>query len=453
LVIIQFLKLALFLILLSIITSSNLSHLGDAAAEPTLFDNELRVEVVFKGLEFPSNIAFLGTNDILVLEKDNGTVKRIENGVISAKPLIDVNVANKKYERGLLGIAAVNGNSSKPTYIFLYYTESATNDGSDNCPRNDYCYPGNEPLGNRLYRYELDNNHNELVNPKLLLELPATPGPAHNGGVVLIGPDNNIYLVVGDILGYHNKNSSTTVQNFQNGSLPDGRAGILRITQDGKTVGDGILGKSHPLDKYYAYGIRNSFGMDFDPLTGFLWDTENGPDFGDEINLVKPGFNSGWMAVQGIWKPIKLSGHPSQDFALGENVMGKETVSLVNFDGKGIYAAPKFIWYTPTIPTAIKFLNSEKLGKQYENDMFVGDMYGNIYHFDLSKNRTELALPVVLQDKIANSFKEAEMVKFGEGFGGSLRGVTDIEVGPDGHLYIVSYEGTIYRIIQANKVS
>ena len=84
---------------------------------------------------------------------------------------------------------------------------------------------------------------------------------------------------------------------------PDGRSGILRITQDGKAVGDGILGLIDPLNIYYAYGIRNSFGIDFDPVTGNLWDTENGPEYGDEINLVKPGFNSGWMVVQGIWRP------------------------------------------------------------------------------------------------------------------------------------------------------
>ena len=53
------------------------------------------------------------------------------------------------------------------------------------------------------------------------------------------------------------------------------------------------------MPKYYAYGIRNSFGMDFDPVTGNLWDTENGPSYGDEINLVEPGFNSGWQVVQG----------------------------------------------------------------------------------------------------------------------------------------------------------
>ena len=77
-------------------------------------------------------------------------------------------------------------------------------------------------------------------------------------------------------------------------------AGVLRMTQNGQPVNDtGILGDEHPLDLYYAYGIRNSFGMDFDPITGNLWDTENGPSYGDEINLVEPGFNSGWQAITG----------------------------------------------------------------------------------------------------------------------------------------------------------
>ena len=88
-----------------------------------------------------------------------------------------------------------------------------------------------------------------------------------------------------------------------NSTIFDGRSGILRINQDGKPVGEGILGSTFPLNLYYAYGIRNSFGFDWDPLTGKLWDTENGPHYGDEINLVEPGFNSGWVKVQGVWEP------------------------------------------------------------------------------------------------------------------------------------------------------
>ncbi|HEX6027676.1 MAG TPA: hypothetical protein VFY64_01425, partial [Nitrososphaeraceae archaeon] len=114
-------------------------------------------------------------------------------------------VANK-HERGMLGIAVAertNNPIAPTTYVFLYFTESAAattkeeGDGSDDCPSPNSCKPGNDPLGNRLYRYELINN--KLVNPVLLLDLPATPGPIHNGGGITIGPDNNLYLAIGDV--------------------------------------------------------------------------------------------------------------------------------------------------------------------------------------------------------------------------------------------------------------
>jgi aldose sugar dehydrogenase len=100
--------------------------------------------------------------------------------------------------------------------------------------------------------------------------------------------------------GDQNKSTATMAQNFKDGVIPDGRAGMLRFTQDGEPVGSGILGKEYPLNLYYAYGIRNSYGLDFDPVSGKIWDTENGPQSGDEINLVEPGYNSGWNKIQGL---------------------------------------------------------------------------------------------------------------------------------------------------------
>lgn len=402
---------------------------------PTVNDPNLKVEVVFDGIKFPTSMAFLGPDDILVLEKNNGTVQRIVNGQMLDEPLLDVNVAND-VERGMLGIAVSKSNTGN-IYVFLYYTESKTKDGDD-------VRKGKEPLGNRLFRYELVNN--KLVNPKLLLDLPATPGPKHNGGVLVVGPDNDIYLVVGDMLGQKSKSTMTKAQNFKNGTNPDGRAGILRVTQDGKAVEKGILGNTSPLNLYYAYGIRNSFGMDFDPVTGNLWDTENGPWYGDEINLVRPGFNSGWMAVQGVWKPEG-------------NIAGETSLvpdNLEDFGGKGRYSAPEFIWNNTVGPSAIKFLDSDKLGKQYMNDLFVGDVNNkNIYHFDLNKARTNLSLNGPLKDTIANTPEELKDLIFAQGFDR----ITGMEVGPDGYLYIVSdhgyidpsnVEGTIYKIVPAS---
>jgi glucose/arabinose dehydrogenase len=201
--------------------------------------------------------------------------------------------------------------------------------------------------------------------------------------------------------------------------------------------GKGILGDEHPLDMYYAYGVRNSFGMDFDPLTGTLWNTENGPNYGDEINLVEPGFNSGWEKVQGMARQDSYS---------------LDTNNLVDFGGKGKYSNPEFVWNSTVGPTAIKFLDSGKLGKKYQNDAFVGDATtGNIYRFELDRSRADLQLEGELADKIAdNRLTGDEDIVFGRDFAG----ISDIEVGPyDGYLYIVSIgDGKIYRIIPSSYV-
>jgi glucose/arabinose dehydrogenase len=383
--------------------------------QPSIKDPNLGVELVSSdGLELPTSMAFLGPDDILVLEKEKGTVQRIVNGKLLPTPVLTVDVATE-VERCMCGIA-VSKSDSGTVYVFLYFTEA---DGSDS----------SEPIGNRLYRYEWVND--QLVNPILLLDLPATPGPRHNGGVVRIGPDNNVYVIIGDVDGHE-----TLAQNQESGEEADGTSGILRITQDGKPVGSSILGDSYPLNLYYAYGIRNSFGFDFDPVTGNIWDTENGPGYGDEINLVEPGFNSGWLEITGM-------SSNTDDF--------DPEVDLVSFDGKGKYSDPEYEWTVTLGPTAVKFLNSDKLGAEYVNDVFVSDVVtGRIYHFDLNEDRTELVLEGPLADKVAETRDTGiEDIVFAEGFGG----ITDLEVGPDGYLYVVSLgHGSIYRILPAADV-
>ena len=178
--------------------------------------------------------------------------------------------------------------------------------------------------------------------------------------------------------------------------------------------------------------------MDFDPETGNLWDTENGPDYGDEINLVKPGFNSGFRIVQGIWYLNQT------DFLTAGDIAPKNPDSLVDFDGKGKYSPPEFTWYESVGPTALKFLNSDKLGKEFKNDMFVGDARGNIYHFELNQKRTALNLNGPLFDKVADTSSENKDITFGSGF----KTITDMQIGPDGYLYVLSFDlGTIFRIV------
>jgi glucose/arabinose dehydrogenase len=394
---------------------------------PVITDPKLKTEVVYKKLNRPVSMAFLGPDDILVLENRKGTVVRIINGEKLARPLLDVNVAEHD---GLLGIAiaknvSVNG-SGIATYVFLYYTEARNEDREDD----------NHTIGNRLYRYELAENGSKLVNPKLLLDLPAAR--MHNGGPVLIGPDNLLYVSVGELesVGEKAPTNRNKAINYKNGVEPDGRAGILRMTMEGRAAGR-ILGDTGPLSLYYGYGIRNSFGMDFDPLTKKLWLTDNGPNFGDEINLVEPGFNGGWAYISGMMRMANESNYEGYPLP----------TSLVDFDRKGKYSPPKFTWNHTVGPTALKFLTSNEYGKDYENDMFIGEgNNGRIYHFDLNQNRTELYFQGSLADKVANSDKELDDVIFAKGF--RPFDVTDLVVGPDGYLYVVAMvQGKIFKIV------
>ncbi|MCI0558678.1 MAG: PQQ-dependent sugar dehydrogenase, partial [Nitrososphaera sp.] len=183
----------------------------------------------------------------------------------------------------------------------------------------------------------------------------------------------------------------------------------------------------------YAYGIRNSIGMDFDPLNGVLWDTENGPRDYDEINIVRPGFNSGWERVMG---PIERT-----DIVPGD---------LVHFEGSE-YADPVFSWRQAVGITDIEFLNSTILGERYAYNLFVGDINnGYLYFFTVNEGRDgidfEGAEDAGLLDLVADNGEEVEAVSLGTGFGG----ITDIETGPDGYLYVLSFSGDLYRIVPSD---
>ena len=391
--------------------------------------NSLKVELVSEGLFFPTSMEFIDNNNILVLQKNSGTVHLISNGILQKKPVLKVQV-DAKGERGLLGIT----HSGKDT-VFLYFTES------------DH----NKPLRNRVYRYHW--NGANLVNPTLILDLPAAPGPYHQGGKLKIGYDNYLYAVIGDLTA-----PDSVLQNNKDGKKPNDTSVILRVNPD-----NGLPVNNNPfyinnnrnsnggyyndkdnvksfVDRYYAYGIRNSFGIDFDPITGALWDTENG-EFGyDEVNLIKPGFNSGWAQVMG---PIARNNN-------------KTVNDLVSFPAS-IYTDPVFSWRDQIGITDIEFLNSSKLGDKYADNIFVGDINnGNLYYFEINDRRTGIKFDnnntssvdhhyIGLTDFVADNNQELSAIIFGSGFGR----ITDIETGPDGFLYILSYEdGKIYRIVR-----
>jgi aldose sugar dehydrogenase len=381
---------------------------------PVLHDDMLALELVVEGLDSPTSMRFLDDGTILVLEKNNGQVRVVSDGKLLDEPAIDVEVATA-VEQGLLGIAIWNGEND--TSVFLYLTENYE-----------------DKTRNVIYKYIYDENEKTLENMTLVLELPGEPGPFHNGGKLATGPrDGYLYAVIGDV-----SSGGGILDNQIPGRPPNDKSVILRVDRDsGTPVEDNpfynYTGSMEKLHQYYAYGIRNSFGMEFDPMTGKLWMTENGDDVYDEINIVEPGFNSGWHKIMG---PIVRTNMTIEN-------------DLIIFDGAK-YGDPIFSWYAPVGVTDIEFLNSTKLGEKYDDNVFVGDINnGNLYFFEVNGNRTGVTFhdPRLL-DLVADPVKEGENSELsslilGDGFGR----ITDIESGPDGLLYIMTYEdGKIYRL-------
>ncbi|MDQ3903563.1 MAG: PQQ-dependent sugar dehydrogenase, partial [Thermoproteota archaeon] len=391
------------------ILSSSTINVAFSSKDGQIYGNDtsIKIQPVYAGLKFPTAIAFLGPDDILVLQKENNTIMRIVNGRMLDEPVL--NLGNTVKIKGCMCDIAISHNNNGTSYAFLYYYLAEVT-GEDGTTR----------LVNSLYRYDIING--KFTNPKLLFEIPSAINGIHHGGKLMIGPDKNVYLTIGDING-----RQTRAQNIRNGSLPDGSSAILRLTQDGEPVGSGLLGEASPLNKYYGYGIRNSFGIDYDSVSGNVWITDNGPDYGDELNLVMPGFNGGWRKIVGM----------------SQLANGFNSSDLEQFEGKGKYYDPQFEWLPSAGVTDVAFFDSDRLGRQYQNNLFVGDInHGYLYRFLLNETRTGLSLSGSLKDKIANNDIEVQQVAFAKFEGG----ITDLKIGPDGLLYVVTLGGKILRL-------
>jgi glucose/arabinose dehydrogenase len=381
-----------------------------AFAQPVINDLNLTVSVAVTGLTQPTSMAFIGPDDFLVLQKNDGKVMRVTNGVLNPIPVLDVDVDPRSFG-GLLSIV-LHPDFASNQYVYLFFTEGGT--GSDTVGM---------AVANRVYRYTWDGGAGTLISPTLIIELPVATMSGNYSGIMAFGPDGRLYITVGDL------GRTGQLQNNLAGAVPDDTSVILRLNEDGTTPKNNpFFSQGGVAARYFAYGIRNSFGMAFDPVTGKLWNTENGPANWDEINLVERGFNSGWNKLQG---PL------SQDAE-------SETVADLFTLPRSRYADPKFSWFESIGITGIVFLDSAQLGAEYENNMFVGDyVFGNLSRFQLNKKRDGLALFDGLADKIASNANDRNDARLGWDFGS----ISALTVGPDGLLYVVSIsDGAVYVV-------
>ena len=349
-------------------------------------DSNLIVEEYVSGLNLPVMIDFIDDDDgvhMLVIEKDEGTVKIIKDGILISEPILQLEVSHAS-EEGLIGILVQNND------VFVHHTTKSVDD---------------DTVSNWFTKYTW--NGEKLIEPVELLSFHKGTG-THNGGV-MIEDENGIVLgAIGD-LGYGKVLDMQQQKNF--------------LSAENNYIGS-ILSLNEP-SEVYAVGIRNTYGLDIDPVTGILWDTENGHRDFDEVNLVQKKFNSGWSKIQG---PIKDN---------------QETPIINGYE----YSDPEFSWERPVAVTSIHFIQSP-LFPEYENSVLIGSFGGGIlYKFELNENRDGFRFDDNnLKDLVLNKEDSPNEIIFGTGFAG----ITDIKEGPDGSIYIVTIgDGKIFRISPA----
>ena len=373
-----------------------------------IFDSEFIVKEFVTGLRQPTTMTFVG-DDILILEKNTGNIKLIRDGTLASEPIVDFEVGSTN-ESGLLGI------TSKDNDVYVYVTEAE--------------FDGGQTIGNNIYSFTW--NGENLINKKLINTL-SSESSWHNGGVLTVNSDGQVFAVIGDQMGGGRpdlKNDFRILQNVQNGEIDD--TGIIVKVGFEEGIIQPKLSQT-PLDHYYAIAIRNSFGIAIDPLTGNIWDSENRPDHTDEINFVAENFNSGWSVVMG----------PATN----------EQISQIPPLGDFQYSDPEFSWERTVTPTGLEFFNSDVFPK-YKGDLLVASCnFGQLFKFNLNDERTGFEFNSKhLQDLVANyvetdgkkDFESMDEILFGEGFGC----LTDVEFGPDGNLYLVSLtDNAIYQVL------
>jgi glucose/arabinose dehydrogenase len=472
----------------------------------------LAVRTVVSGLAQPTTMAFLGPNDFFVLEKASGKIQRVVNGQIQST-VLDLAV-NSASERGLLGIALHPNFPANPG-VYLYWTCSAPPPPATNpfFPTLNEC--ADPPatgadtnnilavplLGNRVDRFTW--NGSTLTYERNLIKLhafqndaaPVPPNqgdsaqPAagnHNAGIIRFGPDGKLYIIIGD------NGRRGQLQNLAQGPTPpqpDDQFGgpqpdrfhltgsIFRLNDDGSTPTDnpffragaamgGEVGAN--IQKIFAYGVRNSFGMAFDPISGDLWTQENGDDSYDEINRVEAGMDGGWIQIAGPvsrvadFKNIEVTLPPNnlQQFRWPPTNISNtpaEAITRLFLIPGAHYKDPEFSWRFAVAPAGLGFMKGRGIGPQYDGDLFVGASRptlagGYLFHFQITGNRKKIGVDDPrLEDRVADNLAkfditESESLLVGRDFGVG----TDIQTGPNGNLFVVSLSnGAVYEVFRS----
>jgi glucose/arabinose dehydrogenase len=338
----------------------------------------IRVVPIVRGLAAPWSIAFLPNGDMLVTEKV-GRLRIVRNGVLDPQPIAGTPQVVSMQQGGLLEVAP-HPRFAENRYVYLTYSKAGD-------------------LGNTtaLARGRFDGK--TLTEVKDIFIADAwSKGGLHFGGKLAFGPDGMLYMTVGE------RNDRTRAQDTSH------HAGkILRLRDDGTVPPDNpFVGRAGFRPEIYSYGHRNLQGLTFHPTTGQLWETEHGPQGGDELNLVQPGKNYGWPVV-----------------TLGREYSGDPITPVWYREGM---EQPVTVWVPSIAVSGMVFYTGDRL-PGWKNDLFVGGLSGLQLHRIVFAPGGPRGREMLLSE-----LKQR---------------VRDVRQGPDGYLYLATDanpNGAILRI-------
>jgi glucose/arabinose dehydrogenase len=334
-------------------------------------------EVVASGLESPTSFTIDPNGvDIWYSERFTGEIRRFNQNT-DQNTLVDTipGVVTTGREQGTFGVAL---HPSYPTTRLLFVLATVSVSGQ---------------ARERVFRISLDAN-GVATGRTTILDIPAAT--QHLGGRIQFGPDGLLYVAIGDHLVHAN------AQNLTNTVKP---GKIHRITTDGGVpAGNPIAGNT-----LWAYGVRNSFGFNFDPANNRLWFSDNGPTCNDEVNLLVVGGNHAWgpngeSCEPGIWE-------------------------TTNEDGPQPRIRPKVLWNPSVAPTGVAFCSNCGLRTEDNGTLLVGNVNtGHIRRLALDATRTSVTRDSLLYDHPS--------------------GVLSVESRPGGPVYFSDFT-SIYRLTLA----
>lgn len=387
-----------------------LAMAGEAAAQPVTnvaeLQNSTRITKTFEvpqveiltiasGLANPFAMAFRNNGDILITERYTGQVRLIRDGVLLPQPISGVpQVYSEVFRAGLMSIAL---HPDDDALVYLTFTKAIEIDGK---AAQTVALARGRLQGDALVEVE-----------EIFVAKGNDVGIA--GSAMLFAPDKTLFMSVGGAYMYAGVSGYAQDPTIHFGKL-------LRLNADGTAAADNpFVSNGEFLPEVYSVGHRNQLGMAYHPVTGDLWASENGPQGGDEINIIKPGANYGWPIVsfsrqyRGDW----VSGETQRDDLVG----------------------PETIWWPSIAVSAVMFYTGDKF-PEWQGNLFAGSLMtgripgtGHLERIVFNQRGLEIRRESLLRELEAR--------------------IVDVKQGADGYIYVLTDEknGSLLRLGPAGK--